>query len=95
MQFLDMLVPLTSNDWENAKTEGSLQIEWLQNAVGLVEAEIWTFEVAQQGYLPLGVDRPVLNTGTLGRPGDRNFQHWVAPWLKIPLLFLLEGMCSP
>ncbi len=37
-----------------------LQIEWLYNPVRLIEAEIWNFEVAHQGYLPVGVDRPVL-----------------------------------
>ncbi len=48
----------------------------VDNHVGLIEAEIWTFEVARQGYLPYEVGRPVLKTGSLGRPGDRNFQHW-------------------
>ncbi len=31
-----------------------------RNPVGLIEAEIWDFQVAHPGYLPLGVDRPVL-----------------------------------
>ncbi len=42
-------------------------------------AKIWTFEVAHQGYLPLGVDRPLLKAGSPVRPGDRNFQHCKEP----------------
>ncbi len=29
-------------------------------SVDIIEAEIWSFQVAHQGYLPLGVDRPSL-----------------------------------
>ncbi len=57
----------------------ALQFEWLYGIVwlfvGCIEVEIWSFQVSHQGYLPLGVGSPVLNTGRLGRPGDRNFQH--------------------
>ncbi len=34
--------------------------------MGLIEAEIWYFQVAHQGYLPLGIDIPVLKQVALG-----------------------------
>ncbi len=72
-----------------------LQIEWLQNHVGIIEAEIWTFGVAHQGYLTLGGDRPLLKPGSLRRPGNRNFQHCMTSSLNPESLDLppLTGPC--
>ncbi len=44
----------------------------------MYRSEDMFFEVAHQGYLPLGVGSLVLKTGSLWRPGDRNFfKHWI------------------
>ncbi len=60
---------LWGNRMENPKCYASnglkrpfaLQNEWSQRSIGLVEAEIWPFQVADQDYLPLKTDRPSLN----------------------------------
>ncbi len=62
------------------------QFQWLYFAVGRLEAEIWQFWVAYQGYLPVGVSCPTIKPGSLGGPGDRNFQHcyWAVSCSRCP-----------
>ncbi len=50
----------------------------------LIEAEIWPFQVAHQGYLDLMTDHP-----SLGRLGDRNFEHCASP-CELPFTYVKE-----
>ena len=65
----------------------ALQIEWSQSSVGLIEAEIWQFQVAHQGYLHLRTDRPSLNQIVSGARaiGISNTDKGLDSGLSVPI----------